>query len=165
MEQKQIKQLIIAFIFLAFVSLSIVYASLSQGLKVGGTAKINSTFLVELSDIQVIDKTNGASSLDSAITSTTIKFNVELTQPGDYVEYSIKVRNNGTLNAVLDSINRSVNNNDAIIFTTTGLKKGDNLLVGEEKNINIKISYAESITSQPKVAEDSLEIELNFVQK
>lgn len=165
MEQRQIKQLIIVFTFLALVSLSVVYASLSRGLNIGGTAKINSKFLVELMDIQVVDKSAGTTSIDTNITNTTINFNVELTQPGDYIEYSIKVKNTGSINALLDSINRSVNNNDAIIFTTTGLKKGDELLINEEKTINIKISYAESITSQPKVVEESLEIELNFVQK
>lgn len=165
MNDNQIKKTVMVFLFLAIFSLAIGFAILTQGLNINGSASITSLWKVEIIEMNIVDSTTGAKSISYSNDNTVASFNVELTQPGDYIEYEVKVKNNGTLNATLKSITRSVNNNDAIIFTTSGLAKDDDLLVGQTKTIKVKISYADSITSQPKVTQDSLKIELNFEQK
>lgn len=165
MEQKQLNNVIKVFVFLLIISLGLVYATLTRDLTINGTSKITSKWQIEFTEINEVDKTTKARSIDYNINATTAYFNVELTQPGDYIEYQIKIKNKGTLDAVLDSITRSVNNNEAIIFTISGLKKDDELLAGSEKEITVKVSYAESITSQPLDTIEQLEIELNFKQK
>ena len=86
------------------------YAAFSSQLTINSSSEITSNWDVEITGISVLEthsKTasgvtdnNGSPSYDRL----TASFSVNLTSPGDYRIYKIRVNNLGSLNAKLDSI-------------------------------------------------------------
>ena len=161
------KKIIMIGILCALVCVMAVgYALLAQELNINGRASIDSTWKVEITNITEKDIVGDASSKETpSYTSTTANFSVGLIQSGDSITYDIEVTNSGTLDAVLESIDVSMNDNDAIIYTTSGLKKGAKLAKNGGKNtLTIKVEYNAEVTSQPTNTGKELTVTLSYEQ-
>ena len=142
------------------------YALLAQELNINGRASIDSTWKVEITNITEKDIVGDATSKEvPSFTATTANFNVGLIQPGDAITYEIEVTNSGTLDAVLENISVSMDENDAITYTTSGLEKGAKLTKNGGKNtLTVKVEYNPEITSQPTNTGKELTVTLNYEQ-
>ena len=161
------KKIIMIGILCALVCVMAVgYALLAQELNINGRASIDSTWKVEITNITEKDIVGDATSKETpSYTSTTANFSVGLIQPGDSITYDIEVTNSGTLDAVLESINVSMGENDAITYTTSGLKKGAKLTKNGGKNtLTVKVEYNPEVTSQPTNTGKELTVTLNYEQ-
>ena len=94
----------------------------------------------------------------------TASFSTNLVSPGDYAEYTVTVRNNGDIDATLTDISISDSGNPAIIFETSGLSEGDNLLKQTEDELIVKVSYSDSVTSQPEITTSNITVTLTYEQ-
>ena len=145
--------------------MSIGYALLAQQLNINGRASIDSTWRVEITNITEKDIVGDASSKETpSYTSTTANFSVGLIQPGDSITYDIEISNLGTLKAKVDSINVTMDDNDAITYTTSGVQQGDKLGVGEKTTLSVKVEYNSNVTSQPTTTGKDLTVTINYVQ-
>lgn len=163
---KNPKNLLIATLLIAVVAMSVGYAVLAQNLNINGTASISSSWNVKFSGITNGTPVGGAiNNTEPTFTGTTATFDVSLVSPGDSMTYNITVSNNGSLDAVLDSIVTSDSGSSAIIYTVTGVTKGDELAAGEDATVVVKVEYDSSITQQPDDTSNSLTVTLNYVQK
>lgn len=141
------------------------YAILRQGLSISGTSSIDSTWKVEVMNIEESNIVGDAKSAETpSYTSTTAKFRVSLLNPGDSITYKIKVKNGGTLNAKVDSYSIEIDENDAIIYEVSGLEDGDLLDAGAENTISIKVSFKEGYIGQPEVTTKDIKVIVNYVQ-
>ena len=62
--------------------------------------------------------------------------------PGDSITYDLQVSNLGNLDSVLNNIEIITSpNKEAIKYEIIGIKEGDELLAGEVKNFQVKVSY------------------------
>ena len=143
------------------------YAAFSSQLNITGTSNISSNW-----DIRI---TNITSSLHGGATNATeptydnengltASFSTNLVSPGDYAEYTVTVRNNGDIDATLTDIEISDSSNPAIIFETSGLEEGDNLLKQTEDELVVKVRYSDSVTSQPTNTTSNITVTLNYEQ-
>ena len=143
------------------------YAAFSSQLNINGTSNISSNW-----DIRI---TNITSSLHGGATNATeptydnengltASFSTNLVSPGDYAEYTVTVRNNGDIDATLTDISISDSNNPAIVFETSGLEEGDNLLKQTEDELIVKVSYSDAVTSQPENVTSNIEVTLTYEQ-
>ena len=92
-------------ILLVFIfTLTIVYAALNVTLNIVGNAEvIASSWDIHLDNVKVTSgSVNG--SCPSIISSTTATFSTTLTNPGDFYEFTIDVVNDGSIDAMIDSI-------------------------------------------------------------
>jgi len=141
------------------------YAVFSTNLVINGTANIESNWSVEFTKIEQVSKTSGVTiKATPTATGTSATFNVDLTSPGDKIEYKITVTNKGTLNAIIKDIKASETGSDAIIFEITNIKVGDKLSAKASTTFNVTISYDNSITSQPNITDNKLTIAIDYVQ-
>lgn len=111
MQKKKNRVIIALAAIIGFMAVG--YALLSQELTINGTANIDSTWDVKITDITPGEFEGGASnSLDEGEEEIlpsvsgdglTATFSVDLTQPGDQGVYIITVTNNGTIPAKLMS--------------------------------------------------------------
>ena len=160
------KKIIITVLSVLVVAMAVGYALLAQELTINGTASIDSTWRVEITDISskevagdAVNKTN------PTYTATTANFSVGLTQPGDSITYDITVTNKGTLDAVVESINVDVGSNPAIIYTTSGLSRGDTIAKNNGTNtLTIKVDYDSNVTSQPVSTTNNITVTINYQQ-
>ena len=142
------------------------YAAFSSQFKISGTSSVTSSWDVEITNIEstnvIGSATNGSA---PTYTKTTATFNTNLVSPGDSITYDVTVENKGSIDATLKTITKTDTNNSAILFETSGIKEGDSLLVGAKAHMFVKVTYNQTITSQPKNLTSTLKVTLDYVQK
>ena len=162
---KNKKTIMIGILCTLVAIMAVGYALLAQQLNINGRASIDSTWRVEITNITEKDIVGDASSKETpSYTSTTANFSVGLIQPGDSITYDIEISNLGTLKAKVDSINVTMDDNDAITYTTSGVQQGDKLGVGEKTTLSVKVEYNSNVTSQPTTTGKDLTVTINYVQ-
>lgn len=141
-KRKDYKSLVIVGLLFAIVAMSVGYAALSQTLVVNGTATIDASWDVKIVSIEETAKsisptevpattelgedatdavTEGAKTSSAAIGSTTAAFNVTLNAPGDYAEFTVTVKNLGTIAAKLKTLTlvEGATDPEQIVYTVT----------------------------------------------
>ena len=145
--------------------MAIGYAAFATNLTINGTANITSTWKVLFTKIEEVSKTSGVTITKvPTAEGTNATFNVDLKSPGDKIIYKITVANQGTLDAIINDITASETGSDAIKFEISGIKKGDKLAKSATTTFNVTISYDSSVTSQPKTTNNTLTVNINYVQ-
>ena len=141
------------------------YAAFSTNLNINGTANIASTWKVEFTNIEEVSKSSGVTVKTAPTASGTMAtFDVAFTSPGDSIEYDITIKNNGTLDAVIDSIKTTNTGSDAIKFEVSGVTEGDTLAKQATTKVKVKISYDSSVTTQPTSLSRTLTLNIIYVQ-
>ena len=109
---KKTLYVILVILLLSICSLTIVYAALSTVLKItGNTEVVASNWDIYLDNVQV--KNGSVSAGKPVITNkSTLSFDVDLNKPGDYYEFTVDVVNNGSIDAMIDSVVKSPNLTD-----------------------------------------------------
>ena len=160
------KKIIITVLSVLVVAMAVGYALLTQELTINGTASIDSTWKVEITNITSKDVVGDAvNKVDPSYTATTANFSVGFTQPGDSITYDITVTNKGTLDAVVESINVNKGDNPAITYTTSGLKRGDKITKNNGTNtLTVKVDYDSNVTSQPASTTNNITVTINYQQ-
>lgn len=146
------------------MAMAVGYAALAQKLDIKGTASISSKWQVEIIDIQETSRTGQVSVTNKTFDETSAEFNVDLTNPGDKVSFTIKVKNKGTLDAILDTIEVTRVDNPAIIFEISNIKEGDKLSAGATTEIYASVEYSNMVTTQPDATNGSYGIRFVYVQ-
>ena len=156
---------IIAGLCMILVIMGVGYAAFQSQLKISGTSNISSNFLVRITDIQSTVLNGQASDAQApSHTETTATFKTNLVSPGDAMRYDITVANEGSIDAVLNSIDVNTGSNDAITFETSGIKEGDALLKSTTDVLTVIVRYNSSVTSQPESTESTITVTLNYGQ-
>ena len=141
------------------------YAAFRTQLTINGTSNISSEWKVLITDIQSsVLKGNATDAETPSHTDTTATFKTNLVSPGDSMQYTVTVENQGSIDAVLKTIQKSDSNNNAIIFEITGIEQGDTLKAHETTTFNVTVTYNRDVTTQPDNLTSDLTITLNYVQ-
>ena len=141
------------------------YAAFRTQLTINGTSNITSEFKVLITDIQSRNVVGRAENAEEPThTETTATFKTNLYLPGDSITYDVTVENQGSIDAVLKTIQKSDSNNNAIIFETSGIQEGEVLKASESTKFSVTVSYNASTTSQPSNITSDLEITLDYEQ-
>ncbi len=142
------------------VIMGVGYAAFSSQLKIIGTSNIDSTWDVQITDIQssvvVGTPTNQIEPTHDKLSAT---FHTKLYKPNDTMKYDITVSNLGSLDAKLDRINVPENESTAISYEVTGIKEGDLLKSNETALLTVTVKY-NNVTSQP--SQEELNINFNI---
>ena len=145
--------------------MAIGFAAFSTALNINGTANIESNWRIEFTKIEEVSKTEGITIQQTPTASGTMAtFTVGLRKPGDYIEYRITVENKGTLDAIIENIEAKENGTGALKFEIEGIRIGDKLGKNSSSNFTVRLSYDESVTSQPSNTSNSLTVNIDYVQ-
>ena len=158
------KKTVIIALCAAIFLMAVGFAAFSTTLTIDGTANISSDWKVVFTDIDVVSKTDGATSKTADASGTTATFNVGLTSPGDNIVYEITVENQGSLDAIIENIVAAASKNPTIGFEISNIKIGDELAKKTSTTFNVTISYSNSVTSQPSSVSSTLTVDITYVQ-
>ena len=141
------------------------YAAFRTQLTINGTSNITSDWKVLITDIQSSVLAGAATDAEiPSHTETTATFKTSLVSPGDSMQYDITVENRGDIDAVLESIDVKTSENEAILFETSGIKRGDKLLPEESDVLTVVVTYNPEVTDQPDNLNSEVTVTLNYVQ-
>lgn len=173
-ERSNGKKFLLVGLFLFLIcGLSIGYAALQTTLTIKGTTKISKVGW----DIHFenIVETDGSAENGTAVISnddaTEITYNVTLAEPGDFYEFTVDVKNAGTLDAKLASVeNPELTEEESVyaIYTVTGIPAKDSVLSADDSyKVKIRVEYDFDINPDELPEEEktiSKTIKLNYVQ-
>ena len=188
-KQKNKKFLVLAIALLLLISIG--YAAISATLTISGTANISATsWNVYFTNIQTTTGSVTASVAPSVsgTNTTSLNYTIVLEKPGDFYEFTVDVKNGGTINAkiaengvtttTLTSTQDTYINYSVTYLDGTAIQAGDKLaksgtVVNEvptnKKTIKVRAEYDPNVTPEQLGAleEDitlNLELSLNYVQ-
>ena len=165
MNQTQ-KNWMIVGLCLIVLFMAVGYASFSQSLTINGTAVVESTWDIKITDITVVGFTGSATNAEGpqVTNNTTAIFKTNLVSPSDSMTYEVTVANDGSIPARLNKLTVTDENNPAILFEITGISEND--VLGEHSNttFTVKVSYNKDVTSQPADIDSTLNVTLDYVQ-
>lgn len=155
MTSKLYNILSIAAVCIAVVGLTVAFAALNTTLTVSGTSMLKqASWEIRFQTPTNIQNSAGARFTTAPnVVGTATSFVGELDEPGDYLEFTLPIKNNGTIDAILSTVITSVTgiDNDLLNFTVvdataTPLANGSMTLDGgETKNITLRLTYMTDI--------------------
>lgn len=165
------KNILIGALLVAVVAMSVGYAALAQQLTINGSASFqDATWNIAFKEITAdATKTEGATEVtEPTIVGTSASFDVKLAYPGAKATYTIKVKNEGSINAVLEDITGvdEANNAEptAIKYTVEGIAANDTLNSGTEKEFTVTVEWLDSDSIPSTTTSKTATIYLNYVQ-
>ncbi len=100
---KKTLYLILGLLLLSICSLTIVYAAMSAVLRISGNSEVSaSNWDIHLANPSV--KSGSVHNNLPTISGNSLSFNATLSLPGDYYEFNVDVVNEGTIDAMIDSV-------------------------------------------------------------
>jgi len=169
MKNRNKKTIVIGILCCLVVFMSIGYALLSQTLNINGTTTATNTWAVLIESITPIANNTGARSTESLVKPDKVSasFKAEFQKPGDYMEYEIVVANRGSIDAVLKSVESSIEpstDKELYTFDCTEAPQGQTLTAGTTTTFKIRVTYNSNANRIPTVDAD-FGLKLNYEQK
>ena len=180
-KERRTKALVIVVLLIVIAGLTVAFATLSTTLNINGTAYLDAAkWGIKFENLSSPTKigsatTTGTAKIEETKAAEITDMNVNLSTPGDKVTYTVDLVNEGTINAKIDNIEKTVLTSEQqryLTFKVTDkngkeVSKGDILSAGETKNLTITIEFIKDLTKEdlPKQTSTiSLSYKLNFVQ-
>ena len=175
------KRNMIFMLVLALMFISVGYAFVYSDLKLEGLATVTKqTWNVYFDNLNVTEgsvKPTTAASLSGEY-PTTVNYSVSLENPGDFYEFTVDVVNDGTMDAMVDSILSTNNNNEISLPSymeykvgySTGQEIKEKHLLETQKTLKYKVGiyFKKDITEEElqnnKPLDLRLKLEVSFTQ-
>ena len=135
------KNKFIIMVFILMLCITIGYAALNRTLNINGRSNISkNTWNIHFDNIVTTNGSVEAVKIPTIENSTSVDFEVALNLPGDFYEFTVDVVNNGTIDAMIESI-----------------EKTPVLTEKQEKYLNYIIEYenGEEVTTKQLVEKES----------
>ncbi len=173
------KKYYLIILFLVLI-IGIGYAYLTTNLNIIGTTNVGaSTWDVYWDNVQVTEGSVTASTPVIDTNKTTVSFNVHLSKPGDYYEFTVDAKNAGTIDAMIDVLTSTLNGNPIstlpsyLNYSVTysddvPIKEKHELNAGTTETIKVRVEYKSEISASdlPSTAQSlSLSFGITYVQK
>jgi len=172
------RKLGIVVLVLLLLGISVGYSALSASLNITGTSKIaKTTWDVHFENISV---TTGSVTATTAPTISAdklqITYAVNLSAPGDFYEFTVNVKNAGTLDAKLSALPtisgvgtaQDVYTNYTFTHSDgTAIAAGETLAAGASRTFKVRVEFDSNVSaSQLPTAEQTLNltVDMNYVQ-
>ena len=142
--------MVLSIVMVSVLMLTVVYAALSTTLQINGQAEVSSANWDIHLDNVVLNSSSATTVAPTITDSKTATFSTTLSKPGDFYEFTIDVVNNGSIDAMIDSVTKTPELTDT-----------------QKKYLNYIVEYqnGESITTKQLVSKNSyvrLKVKVEF---
>ena len=180
-KERRTKALVVVVLLIVVAGLTVAFAALSTTLNINGTAYLDAAkWGIKFKNLSEPVKvgtatTTGTAKIEETKSAEITGINVGLSTPGDKVTYTVDLVNEGTINAKIDNIEKTVLTSEQqkyLTFKVTDksgneVSEGDILSAGETRNLTITIEFIKDLTKEDlptSTSTISLSYKLNFVQ-
>ena len=181
--RKNNKQVTTPFIICSLLLIGIVYAILQANLQINGIAKISSnTWNIYFDNIQVNTNSVPIGDNDSPATidpenNCKVDFSVTLSLPGDFYEFTVDVKNSGTIDGMIGELTKTIKVNgesvsevpDYLNYSVTysdGIEIVENhaLDAGTTETYLVRLEFKSDVEELPDATTISTSIEIRYIQ-
>lgn len=173
MKTKKTRSLIIAIMAFSIIATTVAYAALQTTLNISGSiAKKGGSWDIHFENVSNITNYGSATLTTPKIESSKLSFSTTLAKPGDYISFTVDVKNSGTIDAVLNSVifsgEQDAKSKDITYAVTysdgTSIAKNDKLNVGDKRTFKILVKYDDVSSISSTDQQITLGLTLNYVQ-
>ena len=160
------KNIIIGALIIVILTMAVGFSAFATQATLSGTAEIAGVWDVRITGIEVQNISDGVDAGSPEFTNTSATFNAKLLKPGDSVTYAITIENQGTINAKLNNILFTCDEDTgspAILYKTSEL--ASSLSAGEQTTLTVTIQYDPKTTEVPSVKTKSITGIIEYVQE
>ena len=177
------KQVTTYFILFGLLLIGVVYAILQANLQINGTAKIQAnTWDIHFDNIQVNENSVSIGTGDSAATidpenNCKVDFEVTLSIPGDFYEFTIDVVNAGTIDGMIGELNKTLKVNNETVSTIPDyleysvtyddgmeIQENHKISAGTTETYKVRLEFKIDIEELPEAATISTSLEPQYIQ-
>ena len=136
------------FIFLLILFISIGFAIISTSLSISGISSISkNSWDVHFENARIKHSVEGYPLLDISDDRLSVTYSVDLKYPGDYFEFTVDTVNNGTIDAIVDTVNNTELTplQAQVLLVEFDANENDILLSSDKKTYTVKLSYKDDI--------------------
>jgi len=170
-------------IVLVLMFLGIGYAYLTTTLSINGVTDVDSnTWDVHFENVQVTSGSVSGEQVTQAptidVNGTTVSYHIRLKEPGDYYEFTVDAVNDGTIDAMINSVTSKLNGTTITTLPTylkytitykysLPVQENQMIKAGESETYRIRVEYRNDINPSdlPSVSQSlSLSLEVNYIQ-
>ena len=109
MNERKSKNIVIIALCITLIFMGVGFSALTANLEINGTATVSGKWDVRITSIEATEAVIAGATVEDTTTldgsvnaeGTLASFTAALTQPGDYILYTVTVANNGNIDAVL----------------------------------------------------------------
>ncbi len=169
-------------LLLLILFISVGYAILQSNLNITGTTGINNAkWDIHWNNVQVttgsVTGTNVTTPATIDTNKTTVNYNITLSKPGDYYEFTVDAVNSGTIDGMIDTISSKLNNveittlpnylNYSVTYSDGAeLQANQELKAGTTETYKVRIEYKKDISvSDLPGAEQTLNLSFSVTYK
>ena len=172
---------------LLLIGISLGYAMITSQLKITGLSKINNAswdihfdnVVVNTNSVEIEDDNVSSAAVIDPNDNTKVSFHVKLKEPGDFYEFTVDAVNDGSMDAMVDTVVSKLNNQiinelpSYLIYTTT-LENGDEirpnhlLAANTSETYKIRVEFSKEVDEEDLPDEDvslNFDFQVNFKQK
>ena len=161
-----------SFVFLLILFLGVGFAFLTSNLTITGNTSVSGNkWSVYFTNVQVTEGGVDAS-VEPTVTGTTttsLDYTVLLDKPGDFYEFTVEAKNDGTIDAMIDSITKSNIDSRVLQYLNysvkyldgTDVKVNDVLSAKKSTTYKIRIEYRTDISASD-LDENGVDLNLSF---
>ena len=172
---KKTLYLVLGLLLLSICSLTIVYAALSAVLRISGNSEVvASSWDIHLANPEV--KSGSVHNNLPIINGNSLSFNTTLSLPGDFYEFTVDVVNDGSIDAMIDSVSITpelTTEQAKYIRYEVSYQNGESintkqtLSKGTSTPIKVRVEYRKDISASDLPSNEtnlSIKVTLNYVQ-
>ena len=171
------------FILFSLLLIGVIYAILQANLQINGTAKIQAnTWDIYFDNIQVNENSVSIGENDSQATidpenNCKVDFEVTLSIPGDFYEFTIDVVNAGTIDGMIGELNKTLKVNNETISTIPNyleysvtysdgmeIQANHKLEAGVTETYKVRLEFKTDIEELPEAATITTSLEPQYIQ-
>lgn len=181
---KQKKKVLTSIFILLVLIIGIGYAYLNSNLSINGITEISSnTWDIHFENVQISEgsiaiEAGGSAAIINPSDNTEVTYSVKLNKPGDYYEFTVDVKNYGTIDGMVESISSTLSVNNAEAFTILSdksnlpayldysvtysdgltIEPNHELKVGNKETYKVRVEYKKDITSEQLPTNNSVHL-------
>ena len=171
------------FVILSLLVIGVVYAILQANLQINGIAKIKSnSWDIHFNNVQINENSVSIGTGDSAATidpenNCKLDFEVTLSLPGDFYEFTVDVVNSGTIDAMIGELNKTLKVNNEVVSEIPSYLNyavtydgGDEILpnhlleAGKTLTYKVRLEFKSDIEELPDATTISTSLEPQYIQ-
>ena len=172
-KKKRNMQLLIVFVTALLIGVG--YAILNSSLNIAGNTKIgNPDWDVHFENVNVTSGSVSATT-PSISNGTNVTYTVTLNQPGDFYEFTVDVKNGGTIDAMIGSVSNTgltTEQKKYMEYTATysdnvNIEEKQELKANTKETIKVRVKFRDNINVSELPAENktaTLVLSMNYVQ-
>lgn len=145
-KQKNTQMFVIAILAVAVLTMSVGFAVFTQTLDINGNVTVaSSKWSIAFDTSSYVESDGSVAVSNKTLDGTSMTYNVTLTKPGDFYEFTVNVKNTGTFDANLTGITMSPLTTEQSKYLTYEIDYNGNTYTSTQTGLSISLANTSGI--------------------